>query len=217
MKSPPHHREIQTYTRGFTFIEITAVIAVLVTLTTVGISLLNNTNTYSRRTTTQLVTALVAQARACAITSRCEVALAFAEPTDLTPPAGSYQLGLFKLTTSPTSEAKAVGNLVQRWETINHGLVLLPDDLTELPNLMSQERLEITYGGSKNSKIRVHALIFDSRGKICFPPGSSPLALRLAEGRYHDGKAVSKTRAQTNVTETRLKIGRLTGRIYPFD
>lgn len=218
MTSPPTHSRPPIPQRGFTLIEIAAVIAVLVTLITVSLSLLNNTGTYSRRTATQLLTSLVAQARTYAITSHCEVALAFAEPTDLPSSAGRYQLGLFKLTTPLTPAAQVSGNLIQRWESMNSGIVLFAEDLVGLPNLMDQVKLQITSGGTKNSVLRVHALIFDPRGKLCFPPGSSPLVLRLAEGRYQDGLAIPTRRAgSANITENRLKIGRLSARIYPFD
>jgi prepilin-type N-terminal cleavage/methylation domain-containing protein len=217
ISSPTPHR-IVGHKSAFTLIEMVVVIAILVTLMTAGVSLLHNTAAQSRRAATDSLTALVAQARTYAITSRCEIVLAIAEPTDLPSSDGRYQLGLFKLSTPLTAAAAVTGELIQRWQSLDNGIVLLTGEIAGLPNLMDQDKLKITYGGSKNINIKVHALIFNSRGGIRYPTGSSPLALRLAEGRYRDGIATpNKHAGTTHITENRLKIGRLTARLYPID
>jgi hypothetical protein len=194
------------------------VMAILITLMTAGVSLLHHTAAQSRRAATDTLTALVAQARTYAITSRCQVVLAIAEPTDLPLSDGRYQLGLFKLSAPLAATADVTGELIQRWQSINTGMVLLTGEIAALPNLMDQDKLKITYGGSKNLSIKVHALVFNSYGVICYPIGSSPLAIRLAEGRYSEGIATpNKHAGSTNITENRLKIGRLTARLYPID
>ena len=67
--------------------------------------------------------------------------------------------------------------------------------------------------------MKVHAIAFNSRGGLHYPAGSTPIAMRIAEGGYRDGKATAKqARASTEaITENRLKIGRVTARPYRID
>ncbi|MGL4401982.1 MAG: hypothetical protein ACRCXD_19140, partial [Luteolibacter sp.] len=76
----------------------------------------------------------------------------------------------------------------------------------------------ITYGGSKNLSVEVHAIAFNPRGGLAYPSGSSPVVLRIAEGRYRNGSAIPNKRGSSEaIPESRLKIGRVTARPYQID
>lgn len=208
---------------AFTLIEMVAVIAILVTLMTAGVSLLNGTGVQSRKAGMDMLTAMIEQGRTTAITSRSKVLLAIVEPGDLPSGDERCRLGLFKLDEATEivpdpPELKAV--LLNRWQSFNTGLVMLGDDdgkgVAGLVNPMSSKQTTITYGGTKNLKVQVHYIAFNSRGGLIYPTGSSVL-LRLAEGNYRGGKATANKHKDEKITENRLKIGRVTARPYRID
>jgi prepilin-type N-terminal cleavage/methylation domain-containing protein len=210
--------------RAFTLIEMVTVIAILVTLMAAGVRLLNGTGSQSRKAGTDMLSGLIEQARTKAITSRSLVLLAIAEPGDL--PAGDERcrVGLFSvavdqwpdLSSAPATAVKGV--LLSRWQTLNTGLVMLGGEVDGVANPLDQQEITITYGGSKNLSVKVHAIAFNSRGGLHHPPGSTPIVVRIAEGAYRGGKASANMRgAQKAISENRLKIGRVTARPYRFD
>ena len=196
-----------------------AVIAILVTLISAGSSLLNGTGVQSRRAALDQLTALIEQARTVAITSRAYVVLAIAEPGDL--PAGDERcrVGLFKVEEWPDSPLPPLalkGVLLNRWQRLNTGIVLLPGAVNGLVNPMDQQEVSIAYGGTQNLSVKVHAIAFNSRGGLHYPAGSTPITLRLAEGAYRSGKACPNPHGEAKtISENRLKIGRITARPYP--
>lgn len=200
-----------------------AVIAVLVTLMTAGISLLNGTGNQSRRAGVDMISGMVEQARTTAITSRSYVLLAIAEPGDLPASDEKCRLGLFKVeidkwppgSTAPT-ELNA--SLLNRWQTLNTGIVLIGGEVDGAPNPMDTGKITINYGGTKNLSAKVRVIAFNSRGGLVLPSGSSPIGLRIAEGGYRNGQAKPNLRAgQKSPTENRMKIGRVTARAYQID
>lgn len=196
------------------------VITILVTLMTAGVSLLNGTGAQSRRTGTDLMAGLIEQARTKAITSRSYVILAIAEPGDL--PAGDERcrIGLFAVDGSevPASLDNANVVLLNRWQMLNTGVALIPGSVDGVENPLDLPELTLNYGGTKNLSVRVHAIAFNPRGGLHHPSGSTPVALRIAEGNYRGGRATPyQTGARKTVTENRLKIGRVTARPYRLD
>lgn len=216
--------------RAFSLVEMIAVIAILVTLMTAGIALMNGTGAQSRKTATDALIALIEQARTTAITSRSYVVLAIAEPGDVPANDRQCRLGLFKFASlpDPMPDPPALDKGVQmnRWQTLNTGVVLLPKQPTtadnqqiDLPNPLDQKEIKITYG-AKNQSATVHAIVFNPRGGLQYPVGSTPLVVRIAEGGYRGpgNKAVANQPAgQSRPTENLLKIGRVTARPYRLD
>ena len=204
-----------------------AVIAILVTLLTAGVSLLSGTGSQSRKAGTDLLSGLIEQARTNAITSRSIVILAIAEPGDL--PAGDERcrIGMFKVETDwPDASATPVPlkcTLMSRWQMLNTGIALIPGDVEDgVPNPIDESKkseITISYrGGGKDLTVKVHAIAFNSRGRLHYPAGSTPVAFRIAEGSYRGGKATPNMRGeQKSITENRLKIGRVTARPYRID
>jgi prepilin-type N-terminal cleavage/methylation domain-containing protein len=218
------NRSISPAKSGFTLVEMVTVIAILATLMTAGVGLLNGTGSQSRKAGTDMLTGLIEQARTKAITSRSLVVLAIAEPGDLPAGDGRCRVGLFSvavdqwpdLSTAPATSVKGV--LLNRWQTLNTGIVLIGGEVDGIANPLDQPEITIAYGGSKNLSVKVHAIAFNSRGGLHHPPGSTPIAVRIAEGAYRGGKASANLRgAQKTITENRLKIGRVTARPYRFD
>ena len=223
--SSQHHKSVRSVPKSsvacpapaFSLIEMAAVIAILGTLMTAGVSLLNGTGAQSRKAGADMLAGLIEQARTTAVTTRSHVVLAIAEPGDL--PAGDErcQLGLFKIDEWPdslTASPVLTGVLLNRWQTLNTGVVLGGGDVDGVSNPMDQEQVTITYGGVRHLTAKVHIIAFNSCGGLHYPPGSTPIAIRIAEGRYRGGKVISNQRPGA---ENRLKIGRVTARPYRTD
>lgn len=203
------------------------VIAILVTLMTAGVGLLSGTGAQSRKAGTDLLSGLIEQARTKAITSRSNVLLVVAEPGSLPSQDERCRIGMFKVADNwldnPANVTSA--ELLSRWQTLNTGVVLLPDDVTEnqktFPNPIDpKNKISVTYGGTKNLKVNVYAIAFNSRGGLSYPVGSTGIALRIAEGGYRGtpAKATPNKRGTNKIiSENRLKIGRVTGRPYQID
>jgi prepilin-type N-terminal cleavage/methylation domain-containing protein len=207
---------------AFSLIEMVAVIAILVILMTAGISLLHGTGAQSRRTGTDLLSGLIEQARTTAITSRSYVVLAIAEPGDLPTGDERCRFGLFKVAKWPDASQSSVtlddATLINRWQTLHTGVVMIGGDVDGVPNPMDQSKVTINYGGSKNLSIQVHAIGFNPRGGLHFPTGSTPVVMRVAEGGYRGGKATpNKSAGSDAVPENKLKIGRVTARPYQIE
>ena len=199
-----------------------AVIAILVTLMTAGVSLLNGTGVQSRKAATDTLTGLIEQAKTRAITSRSCVILAIAEPGDLPSDDERCRIGIFKVdvewpdASAPPAPLKCT--LLSRWQPLNTGIVLLADDVDKVPNPLGESELTLEYGGNKNLSVKVHAIAFNNRGGLHYPAGSTPIVFRIAEGGYRGGKATANTRGdKKTITENRLKIGRVTARPYRID
>jgi hypothetical protein len=203
-----------------------AVIAILVTLMTAGVGLLNGNGAQSRKAGTDLLIGLIEQARTKAITSRSNVLLVVAEPGSLPSQDERCRIGMFKVADNWLDDPATVTNaeLLSRWQTLNTGVVLLPDDVKDnkdtVPNPLDQKKISITYGGTKKLKVNVYAIAFHSRGGLAYPVGSTPVALRIAEGGYRGTPAkptANKRGPDKIISENRLKIGRVTGRPYQID
>lgn len=198
-----------------------AVIAVLVTLMTAGISLLSGTGIQSRKTGTDMLSGIIEQARTKAITSRSYVVLVIAEPGDLPAQDERCRIGIFTVDSWPdpaTAPLTLKGVLATRWQMLNTGIALIPGSVDGVANPIDQPEVTITYGGTKNLNVKVHAIAFNSRGGLAYPTGSAPIALRIAEGGYRGGKATPNMRGEAKtITESRLKIGRVTARPYQID
>lgn len=207
---------------AFSLIEMVAVIAILVTLMTAGISLLNGIGTQSRKAATDMLSGLIEQARTSAIATRSYVVLAIAEPGDLPTNDNVCRLGLFRIDEWPDSTGGAVtlkATLLSRWQTLNQGVVLLAGSVDGVANPLDGSQVTISYtGGGRDQNIEVHAIAFNSRGGLHYPAGSTPVVFRIAQGAYRNGKAAADKRAdQATVTESLLKIGRVTARPYRID
>ena len=173
-----------------------------------------------------MLSGLIEQARTKAITTRSNVLLVVAEPGALPAQDERCRIGMFKVADNWLENPTAVKNaeLLSRWQTLNTGIVLLPGDVDEnsnkVPNPLSLEKISITYGGAKNLTVKVYAIAFNSRGGLSYPTGSTPVAIRIAEGSYRGtpGRPPPTSAAAGNaITENRLKIGRVTARPYQID
>lgn len=206
--------------RAFTLTEIVVVIAVTVILLVAGVGLLGGTGSQARRSGADMLAGMIEQARTAAITTRSYVVLAVAEPGDLPTGDERCRLGLFKVETWPENSSEPVnGVLMSRWRILENGVALIGGEVDGLENPLSERELAITYGtGAKVRTVSVHALAFNSRGGLHHPAGSTPVAMRIAEGGYRGGKATPNRRGDSQaISENRLKIGRVTARPYRID
>lgn len=194
-----------------------AVTAILGTLMAAGVGLLGGTGAQSRKAGEDMLAGLIEQARTTAITSRTHMVLAIAEPGDLPGDDECCRLGLFKIEEWPDSLISSpvlTGVLLSRWQTLDKGVVLGSGDVEGVTNPMDGEQVTINYGGARNITTKVHIIAFNCRGGLHYPPGSTPVAIRIAEGGYRGGKVISNRRPGA---ENRLKIGRVTARPYRTD
>ncbi len=203
---------------AFTLIEMVTVIAVLVILMTAGLSMLNGNSSQARKTGTDLITGMIDQARSTAITSRSNVILAMAAPGALPTQDQNYRLALFKVDVEDwkkSSGGTVSGELLSRWRPLETGAILLGGEVDGVSNAIDGDELTINYGKNKPLSVKVRALVFNPRGGLLFPSGSTPVSLRIAEGTYRNGMALPYKRGDNAaITENRLKIGRITARPY---
>lgn len=212
---------------AFTLVEMVVVIAILVMLTTAGVSLLHGTGAQARKTGTDTLSGLIDLARTTAITSRTQVVLAVAEPGDLPGDNERCRIGIFKVETwtePVTSPLTLKGVLLNRWQTLNSGIALIAGSVKDgsdvTPNPLDLPQVTIAYGPTNNLSVQVHAIAFNSRGGLLYPSGSTPVVFRIAEGNYRGSprKATADLLSdQKVITENLLKIGRVTARPYRLD
>lgn len=199
-----------------------AVIAVIGIMLVAGVSILGDTGQQSRRAAGDTLTGLIEQARTTAISTRRHVILAVAEPGDLPTDDTQCRLGLFKVDEWPEQAAAALpAVLLNRWKTLETGVVLIGGDAGGaisggMPNPMDAPQLRVSYGGGGGTRtVEVHAIAFNPRGGLQYPEGSRPVQLRIAEGRYRNGRAFPIRRGEAGaLAESHLKIGRVTARPY---
>lgn len=200
-----------------------AVLAILTTLLAVGVNLLGGDNSRSRKTATDMLAGLIEQARTAAITSRSCVVLAIAEPGDLPTGGENYRIGLIQVAADSLPDSAAMpsefsGKLLSRWQTLNTGIVLIGGDADGVVNPLDSPQVSITCNGANAPAILVHAIAFNGRGRLCHPSGSAPIAVRIAEGVYREGRAIPYMRGERKtIAENRLKIGRVIARPYRID
>jgi len=210
----PRHR------RAFSLVEMTAVIAVIAILMVAWIGLSNHTSPQSRKFGTDVLTGMIEQARTTAITSRCHVVLAIAEPGDLPLVDDRCRLGLFKVESWPdTDNADTMaGVLMSRWQPLETGIALTGGEVDGMKNPLDIKELTIIYGADKPLNVTVHAIAFNPLGGLQYPNGSNPVAMRVAEASYRNGKAFPNRHGSSGtITENLLKIGRVTARPYRID
>ncbi|HEX7261170.1 MAG TPA: prepilin-type N-terminal cleavage/methylation domain-containing protein [Luteolibacter sp.] len=221
MKTPLTFRDFRDQ-NAFSLVEVVAVLAILATLLAVGVSLQGVNGGHSRKSATDTLTGLIEQARTTAITSRSCIVLAIAEPGDLPGDDERCRIGLIKMESdqwpdSTSSSLELSGVLLNRWQALN-GIVLIGGEVDGVVNPLDLPQVSITCKGAKTAVIRVHAIAFNCRGGLRHPSGSAPIAVRIAEGAYRGGKAVTNMRGGGKaIAENRLKIGRVTARPYRID
>ena len=188
-------------------------LALFALLATAAVALLRDTGTYARRSATDQISGLIDQARNLAITSRCDVVLAFAEPGDLPEDDAVCRVGLFKIDDWPDDASLPVAATpVKRWVTLEKGVVLLDGSIGTTPNPLDEEEITISY---RSSSVKAHALVFHPRGGLRHPVGSVPVVLRVAEGIYRDGEPVARrSSGGAGIPQDVIRIGRSLARPY---
>jgi hypothetical protein len=209
-------RRVQHPVPAFSLVEMAAVLAILALLMTAGVRLMSGTGPRARAAAADQLEGMIEQARAAAIAGRCHVVLAVAEPGDLPGDDERCRLGLFKVEAWPDSTLEAFpGILMGRWRALEGGVVPLGGEVEGLDNPMDAGELAISRMGAGQGAVKVRAIAINPRGGLRYPPGSAPVVLRLAEGRYHGGDAVPNPHADTGViSENILKIGRVIARAH---
>ena len=204
---------------AFTLVEMTVVIAIVALLMTMGAALLDGTGAHSRRAAADLLTGMIERARTEAITSRCHVVLAIAEPGDLRGQDAVCRLALFKVERWPEKPGEVVpGVLTSRWRPLESGVALIDDNVGGMKNPLDAPELTISYGANRQRVVTVHAIVFNSRGGLVYPAGSPPVVVRVAEGNYRSGRPVPFRRGNAKtISENLIRIGRVAGRPYRID
>lgn len=195
-----------------------AVIAILATLMTASISLLSGTGTQARKSATETFIGLVEQARTRAITSKSYVVLAIIDPADLFNGDDRCRVGMLKVREWTNDPTVLAGDLLNRWQSLNRGVILIPGEVNGVANPMDQPKITLTYGNTKTLSVNAHLIAFNPHGGLHYPIGSGPIIVRLAEGGYRNDKATPNKRGKNKaISENLLKIGRVTARPYRID
>lgn len=193
------------------------VLAIAMLLVAAGIPLLPSTRAHARRTATDQFLAMAEQARTTAIAKRATILLAFAEPDRQD---DSCRIGLLQIRDERPDLSTVTSpihcTLLGAWKSLETGIVFLSGAGDGIENPLDRQMISIACPGKP--PMRVHAIAFHPQGGLQYPPGSGPLAIRIAEGSYRTGKPTPDQRAgQTAITENRIKIGRVTARAYLID
>lgn len=196
-----------------------AVIAVLAILMVAGIKLLDSHASQSRRVAVDLLEGMIEQARTTAITSRSYVVLAVVEPGNLAAGDERCRLGLFKVEAFPDSVTDRVnGVMLSHWRTMDPGIALIGGDVDGVENPMDAPEVTISFGCSRPQSVKAHAIAFNVCGGLHYPAGSTPVAMRIAEGAWRNGMSIPNHRDGPNrIPESRIKIGRVVARSYRID
>lgn len=192
-------------------------IAIIVILLVAGVSLLGGTGSQARRAGADMLSGMIEQARTTAITTRSHVVLAVAEPGDLPANDRRCRLGVFQVGAWPDDSSEPVtAKLMSRWRILETGVVLIGGEVENgLENPLDGDEITLAYGGKS---VIVHAIGFNPRGGLELPAGSRPIAMRVAEGAYRNGEPSPNRRGDSGtISETRIKIGRVTARPYRID
>jgi prepilin-type N-terminal cleavage/methylation domain-containing protein len=207
----PSPRSIASAAPGFSLIELMVVMAIIGALTMAGLSVMGNTAASARRTGTDQFVAAIEQARTAAITRRKPVILAIAEPQagDVDEPC---RFGLFEVDSLPDEGSDLEARQLQRWSTLPTGVVFLDGKIRDFDNLLDQDKVQLSWKDGQNSAT-VHALVFNTRGGLAWPSGSDPVAVKVGNGNYRDGKPMPIAGGGHNL----LRIGRVVARPWRLD
>ena len=217
---------IQIHTRkhcrpAFSLVEMSVVIAILLTLATAGAQLLGNTEIQKRKAGTELLISLIEQARNTATTSRRHVILAIAEPGDIPNTDERCCLGIFKFDSWPNPFDGKISKAVQkgRWRALESGLAISGGNYDGLDNPLDAPEITIDYGSeSKPRSAQVHAIAFNPHGGIIHPASANSIVMRIAAGSYRNGKAIPRHNGKNGtVAEQKIKIGRVNARPYRIE
>lgn len=215
----PQRRSTNSRKRAFTLIEMVVVTAILSILLLASARLMRNPGPHARKTGSDLITGLVDQARAAAISSRARIILAVAEPGDLPSGDQTCHLALFRAESWPEQQGEPVqATQISRWQPLAAGVILLAGAADGIANLLDADQLTIHYGKDHGRSVETHAMVIHPRGGLHYPQGSAPVAIRIAEGGYRSGTATPNRRGpDQTIAENLLKIGRVTARAYRMD
>jgi len=196
-----------------------AIMAVMVMLLVAGLDHVFGSVSHPGKTDADMLAGMIEQARTAAITSHSCVVLAIADPADVPTGDPRCQLGIFKLDALPdclTDTAKGV--MIGRWRSLVPGIALIGGKVDGADNPLDAGKLTITCETPRHLTVGVHAMGFNSCGKLVYPPGSAPVTLRVAKCVYQADKAVPVRRNPSGTSaEIQLKIGRVSARPYRID
>lgn len=217
---------IQIHTRkhcrpAFSLVEMSVVIAILLTLATAGAQLLGNTEIQTRKAGTELLISLIEQARNTATTSRRHVILAIAEPGDIINTDERCRLGIFKVDSWPDPFDGKISKAVQkgRWRALESGLTISGGNFDGLDNPLDAPEITLEYGSeSKPRSAQVHAIAFNPHGGIIHPASVNSIVMRVAAGSYRNGRANPRLNSDNRaIAEQKIKIGRINARPYRIE
>lgn len=185
--------------------------AIIGALTALGVSLLGSSAAKQMRTTTDEFIATVEQARTAAITRRKPVILAIAKPQGSDRDEGS-RFGLFEVDELPERGADIKARQLERWHVVPGNVIFLDGRIEDFDNLLDQPEVALSWKDGKESAM-VQILAFDSRGGLTRPDGSDPVAVKIGNGTYINGKP----QPITGGGHTSLRIGRVVARPWRLD
>jgi len=197
--------------RGFSLIELIAVMTISIVLLAVGVGIFRNQGAEAVQTAAEKMNALIEQARTAAITRRAPVALVIMRPGEAGYTDGVCRIGIFELEEWEDG-VDLTGRQLQRWTTLPSGVVFFGGPLDGLDNVVDQSVIRLTWKDGDESGV-FEGLVFSPRGGLLAPAGSESVVVSMGGGTYKGSTAV----------ETRgggrrgIRVGRVVARAWNLD
>lgn len=197
--------------RGFSLIELIAVIGIMSLLLVIGLSVFRRTGNEALRTGSDRIAAMIEQGRTTAITRRKPVALVMVPPGTAGVSGENWRLGLFELA-EWKEDGPVSGTQVQRWQELPAGTGFFAGEVDSLSNVLDEP--EISMEWKEGSKVgQFPMLVFSPRGRLLAPTGSESVVAVLGSGFYRDGQM----QATGEKLRRSIRIGRVIARPWKMD
>lgn len=203
--------------RGFTLMEVVAVVAVIGILLAVGAGGFLATGTSERRVARGEILAMLTRARSHAIASGTPTAMAMIGPGAGPEEMRGKAVTIFEVKQDVASGRWEVAGRMRRWAFLPGATILMGGSGEGGRNIMDGAaglRVEVPSGaGGGKDEIAAPFVVFDATGAVIHPSGSGRLEIHIGEGVIRDGllTVTSKTSSGQAITD-RVVLSRLTGR-----